>query len=42
MSIDEDVVNQVANQQKVLVTVELHIMNVELHLGTKLHSGVKL
>ena len=38
---NEDVVNQVANQQ-VFVTVESHIMNVELHLETKLHSFVEL
>ena len=42
MSIDEDVVNQVATQQQVLVTAKSHTMNVKLHLGTKLHSGVKL
>ena len=38
MPTDEDDVNQVANQQQVLVTVESHTMNVELHSGTKLHS----
>lgn len=42
MPTDEGVVNQVVNQQKVSVTIELHTMNVNLHSRTKLHSGVKL
>ena len=36
MLADEDVVNQVANQQQVSVTVESHTMNTELHSGTEL------
>ena len=42
MLIDEDVVNQVANQQQVLVTAKLHTMNVKLHLGTEPHSDAEL
>ena len=42
MPTDEDVVNQVANQQQVSVTTKSHTMNVELHLATKLQSGVEL
>ena len=41
MPIDEDVINQVANQQKVSVTAKPYTMNGELHLGTKLQSGAK-
>ena len=36
MSTNEDVVNQVANQQQVLVIIKAHIMNLELHSGTEL------
>ena len=42
MLTNEDAINQVANQQQVSVTAEMHTMNVELHLVTELHSGVKL
>ena len=42
MTIEEDVVNQITNQQKVFVTVESHTMNVEFHLGTVLHASAEL
>ena len=42
MPTNEDVVNQVANQQQVSVTAKSHTMNVELHLGIKVYSGVEL
>ena len=42
MLVEEDVVNQVANQQQVLVTIESHTMNVMLHSRTELHLGVDL
>ena len=40
--IEEEVVNQLGNQQKVLVTSKSHPMNVKLHLGTELHSRTEL
>ena len=42
MPVDKDVVNQVATQYQVLVTIDSHTMNVKLHLGTKIHLGVEL
>ena len=42
MSTKEDHANQATNQQQVLVTVELHNMNVKLHFGTELHLDAKL
>ena len=42
MPTNEDVVNQVANQQKISVTIESHTMNAEFHLGTELHLGAEL
>ena len=42
MHVEEDVANQATNQQQVLVTTNSQTINVELHLGTKLDSYVKL
>ena len=42
MPIDEDFVNQVANQQQVSVIAKSHTMNVELHSRIELHSDVEL
>ena len=41
MHTEEDAANQVTNQQKFLVIVESYPMNIELHLGTKLHSDAE-
>ena len=42
MPTNEYFLNQVANQQQVLMTVESHTMNVGLHSGIKLQSSVEL
>ena len=42
MPTEEDATNEAANQHQVLVTVESHTMNVDLHSGTELHLDVKL
>ena len=42
MPTDEDVVNQVTNQQKVLVTIESHTMNVEFQNKVEAHSNSKI
>ena len=42
MPTDEDVANQATNQQQVLVTIESHPMNAELHSGTELHTNTKV
>ena len=42
MPTEEDATNQVESQHQVLVMAESHLVNVELHLGTKLHSGTEL
>lgn len=42
MPVDEDVIYKVTNQQHVLVTIESHMMNVELNSGTNLQSRAEL
>ena len=42
MHVEEEATNQIGNQQKTLVTVESHPMNVELHLETELYLDAKL
>ena len=42
MPTEEDIVNQVINQEQVSVSAKSHPVNVELHLGTELHSDVEL
>ena len=42
MPTKKDATNQATNQHHVSVTAKSHTMNVELHLGTELHSCVEL
>ena len=42
MPTKEDTTNHVTNQLQVSITVESQTMNVELHLGAKLHLDTKL
>ena len=39
---EEDVINQVANQQQVLIPTKSQTVNAKLHLGVKLQSRIEL